>query len=59
MLTNYTVTKAPESNRKHTFKAHKYGQRTYYFQAESEDDMNRWASALSNAAKVSTKVCKS
>ena len=56
LLTNYTITKAPEVNRKHTFKAVKYGQRTYMFQAESEADMNRWANAMSCAATANTKV---
>lgn len=42
LLKNYTVTRAPEINRKHTFKIVKYGQRTYYFQADSEEDMNRY-----------------
>ena len=42
MLTNYTITKAPEVNRKFAFKATKYGQRTYMFQAETEEDMNRY-----------------
>ena len=56
LLTNYTITKAPEVNRKHTFKAAKYGHRTYMFQAESEEDMNRWANAMSAAATANTKV---
>ena len=58
-MTNYTITKAPEMNRKHTFKAVKYGQRTYMFQAESEADMNRWANAMSCAATANTKVMSS
>ncbi len=38
------------------FKAVKYGQRSYLFQAESEGDMNRWANAMSAAATDNTKV---
>ena len=41
MLSGYTVSRAPEVNRKHTFKLYKYGLRTYYFQADSSKDMNR------------------
>ena len=56
LLSNYTITKAPEINRKFVFKASKYGQRTYYFQADAEEDMTGWASAMASAADVSNKV---
>jgi hypothetical protein len=56
LLHNYTITKAPEINRKHVFKATKYGQRTYYFQSDTDEDMNRWASAMSSAAMATAKA---
>lgn len=52
LLANYTIVKATDINKRHAFKATKYGEgvRTYYFVAESETDMNRWATSLNEAA---------
>ena len=40
-LTNYVVKKATEIQKPFAFKLEKYGQRTYFMYASSEDDMNK------------------
>ncbi len=40
-LANYVVKKASEIKKDFAFKLEKYGQRTYYIVANSEEDMNR------------------
>ncbi|XP_074656229.1 uncharacterized protein LOC141909617 [Tubulanus polymorphus] len=50
MLKNFVITKATNFNRKYTFRASKFGTKTYYFTAQSERDMIRWATAMNAAA---------
>ena len=38
-LLNYIVSKQTDSSKEHCFKAEKFGSRTYYFIADSRDDM--------------------
>ena len=54
ILTNYSVSKAPEINKNHCFKLTKGGARTYYMCAGSESDMKKWIMAMMDAAKVSS-----
>ena len=56
LLINYTLTRAPEVNRKHTFKIVKYGQRDYFFQADSEEDMNRSVSSSMLTLKLQKQI---
>ncbi|XP_023931803.1 uncharacterized protein LOC106176737 [Lingula anatina] len=56
LLSNYTITKATDIHKRHAFKALKYGSRTYYFVAQSEEEMSRWADALNQAAQTSNKM---
>lgn len=41
ILTNYTVTRAVEANKRFAFKLAKGGARTYYFAANSEEEMRK------------------
>ncbi|XP_070533256.1 uncharacterized protein [Ptychodera flava] len=53
VLPNYTVTKVYDKN--FTFKLMKYGAKTYYLHASNEDEMNRWAGALTEATNPQNK----
>ncbi|XP_048590319.1 FK506-binding protein 5 isoform X2 [Nematostella vectensis] len=55
VLQNYSVSKAPESNKKHCFKLNKGGARCYHFSAASEADMKAWMVALMQAASTVSK----
>lgn len=50
VLTNYTLVKARDAGKQHAFKISKYKARTYYFYTETEEDMNSWAKAITEAA---------
>ncbi|XP_039470434.1 pleckstrin homology domain-containing family A member 7-like isoform X3 [Oreochromis aureus] len=39
-------------NRKYAFKAEHTGMRTYYFSADTQEDMNTWLSAMNQAARM-------
>ena len=41
LLSNYSITRVADVGKRFEFKATKYGQRSYFFQAECEQDMNR------------------
>ncbi|KAF7223937.1 pleckstrin homology domain-containing family A member 7 isoform X14 [Nothobranchius furzeri] len=39
-------------SRKYAFKAEHYGMRTYYFSADTQEDMNTWLKAMNQAARM-------
>ena len=53
VLCNYSVSKAPEVNKRHCMKLTKGGARTYYMCAGSEDERKQWMVALMDAVKDS------
>lgn len=54
ILSNYSVSKAPEINKNYCFKLTKGGARTYYMCAGSDSDMKKWMMAMMDASKVSS-----
>ena len=58
ILSNYSVSKAPEINKNHCFKLTKGGARTYHMCAGSDLDMKKWMVSVMDAVKQSAKeVC--
>ena len=58
ILSNYSVSKAPEINRNHCFKLTKGGAKSYCMCAGSEGDMKKWMVAMMDAIKDAAKeVC--
>ena len=59
VLSNYSISKGLEVNRKFCFKLSKGGARTYYFCAADETGMRQWMMALMDAAQRSSEkgVC--
>ncbi|XP_074606198.1 uncharacterized protein LOC141859264 isoform X2 [Acropora palmata] len=55
ILSNYSVSKAPEINRNHCFKLTKGGAKSYCMCAGSEGDMKKWMVAMMDAIKDSAK----
>lgn len=55
ILSNYSVSKAPEINKGHCFKLTKGGAKTYFLCAASEADMKKWMVAMMDAIKESAK----
>lgn len=51
-LGNYIVSRATNCGRNFAFKLVKYGQKTYYVQSNSEDEMTRWVKAINTAASM-------
>ncbi|XP_055011254.1 pleckstrin homology domain-containing family A member 7-like isoform X2 [Boleophthalmus pectinirostris] len=43
-------------SRKYAFKAEHLGMRTYFFSAETQEDMNAWIRAMNRASRVQTKT---
>jgi len=59
VLHNYTVSKAcHDVRRPYSFKMVKGGGRSYYFCAESEAEMSRWAQVFAEAATLEGRVCR-
>ncbi|CAI5763337.1 pleckstrin homology domain-containing family A member 7 isoform X1 [Podarcis lilfordi] len=57
-LPSYVIsTVGPEDhiNRKYSFKAEHSGMRTYYFSADTQEDMNGWIRAMNQAALMQTR----
>eukprot|EP00111_Clytia_hemisphaerica_P003390 TCONS_00009681-protein len=52
ILTKYQVTRAVEANKRFSFKLTKGGARTYYFAANSEDEMKKWMKNLGEAVTI-------
>ncbi|XP_059362353.1 pleckstrin homology domain-containing family A member 7 isoform X7 [Carassius carassius] len=60
-LPSYTITPVgPEDHisRKYAFKAEHTGMRTYYFSADTQEDMNGWVRAMNQAALMQTHTVK-
>ncbi|PFX19682.1 uncharacterized protein LOC111337864 [Stylophora pistillata] len=54
ILSNYSISKAPEINKPYCFKLTKGGARTYYMCAGSDVDMRKWMMAMMDAIKGSS-----
>ncbi|KAK7487354.1 hypothetical protein BaRGS_00021443 [Batillaria attramentaria] len=54
-LAGYTFSRHLDHGRDYSFKAEKYGAKTYYFVTESRDEMTQWVGALGEAAERSKK----
>ncbi|PIK58152.1 hypothetical protein BSL78_04952 [Apostichopus japonicus] len=54
VLTNYTLVRARDAGKSHSFKITKYKARTYYFYTENESEMSSWAKAITEAAQKKT-----
>ncbi|XP_052008092.1 pleckstrin homology domain-containing family A member 7-like isoform X2 [Xyrauchen texanus] len=60
-LPSYTISSVgPEDHisRKYAFKAEHTGMRTYYFSADTQEDMNGWVKAMNQAALMQTHTVK-
>nr|XP_055029429.1 pleckstrin homology domain-containing family A member 7 isoform X13 [Misgurnus anguillicaudatus] len=60
-LPSYTISPVgPEDHisRKYAFKAEHTGMRTYYFSADTQEDMNTWVRAMNQAALMKTNTVK-
>ncbi|XP_057203490.1 pleckstrin homology domain-containing family A member 7 isoform X5 [Triplophysa rosa] len=60
-LPSYTISPVgPEDHisRKYAFKAEHTGMRTYYFSADTQEDMNSWVRAMNQAALMQTQTVK-
>lgn len=54
-LAGYTFSRHLDCGRDYSFKADKYGAKTYYFVVDSRDEMTEWVGALTDAAARSKK----
>ena len=58
VLRNYTVSKVSDMRKPFSFKIVKGGARSYYFCADSEQEMNKWAQVLTEGATLEGRVSR-